>query len=133
MTQPRGRGSSCPAGTAKDKNATVPSIMGKQLAGPPAAGRGDAGAAQRHAGKGETTTSRCDDAGGGVPHPGDNGLFVSTGGFTSDAILEAERSREPVKLLDLDGFIQLLIEHYETLNPEYKAKVPLRKVWVPTE
>ena len=69
----------------------------------------------------------------GTLHPGDNGLFVSTGGFTSDAILEAERSREPVKLLDLDGFIQLLIEHYETLNPEYKAKVPLRKVWVPTE
>ena len=69
----------------------------------------------------------------GTLRPGDNGLFVSTGGFTSDATLEAERSREPVKLLDRDGFIQLLLEHYETLDPEYKAKVPLRKVWVPAE
>ncbi|HEC34577.1 MAG TPA: hypothetical protein ENI37_07665 [Chloroflexi bacterium] len=61
----------------------------------------------------------------------DNGLYVSTGGFTRDAKLEAERSREPVKLLDRDDFIRLLLEHYEVLDPEFKAKVPLRKVWVP--
>lgn len=64
---------------------------------------------------------------------GDCGLFVSTGGFTSDARLEAERAREPVTLLDRDGFIQLLLENYEALDPEFKAKVPLRRVWVPAE
>jgi restriction system protein len=69
----------------------------------------------------------------GTLRSGDSGLYVSTGGFTRDATLEAERSREPVKLLDRDDFIRLLLEHYEALDPEYKAQVPLRKVWVPAE
>ncbi|MCL4871480.1 MAG: restriction endonuclease [Anaerolineae bacterium] len=64
---------------------------------------------------------------------GDNGLFVSTGGFTSDAKQVADGSREPVTLLDRDGFIKLLLEHYEQLEPEYKSIVPLRKVWIPAE
>ncbi|MCJ7737557.1 MAG: restriction endonuclease, partial [Anaerolineae bacterium] len=54
---------------------------------------------------------------------GDNGLYVSTGGFTNDAQLDAERAREPVTLLDHDGFIQILLENYEALAPEFKAKV----------
>ncbi len=62
---------------------------------------------------------------------GDSGLYVSTGGFTGDAQLEAERAREPVTLFDRDGFIRLLLENYEALDPEFKAKVPLRRVWVP--
>ena len=64
---------------------------------------------------------------------GENGLYVSTGGFTRDAEVEARGAREPVTLLDRDEFIRLLLEHYETLDPEYKAQVPLRKVWVPAE
>jgi restriction system protein len=67
----------------------------------------------------------------GTLRAGDSGLYVSTGGYTNDAALEAERSREPVTLLDRDDFIRLLIEHYDVLEPEYKAQVPLRKVWVP--
>ncbi|GAB4543578.1 MAG: restriction endonuclease [Anaerolineae bacterium] len=69
----------------------------------------------------------------GALRDGDSGLYISTGGFTSDATREADRSREPVKLLDRDGLIDLLLEHYETLGPEYQAQVPLRKVWVPAE
>lgn len=64
---------------------------------------------------------------------GENGLYVSTGGFTRDAEVEARGAREPVTLLDRDDFIRLLLEHYEDLEPEYKAQVPLRKVWVPVE
>jgi restriction system protein len=63
----------------------------------------------------------------------ESGLYVSTGGFKGDAQLEAERSREPVALMDADGFVRLLLDHYENLDPEYKAKVPLRKLWMPTE
>ncbi|GAB4410092.1 MAG: restriction endonuclease [Anaerolineales bacterium] len=63
----------------------------------------------------------------------DCGLFVSTSGFTRDAMLEVERSREPITPLDRDGFIDLFLEHYEALDSQYKAKVPLRKVWVPAE
>jgi restriction system protein len=69
----------------------------------------------------------------GTLRSGDSGLYVSTGGFTRDATIEAERSREPLKLLDRDDLIRLLLEHYEALDPEYKARVPLRKVWVPAE
>lgn len=64
---------------------------------------------------------------------GENGLYVSTGGFTRDAEVEARGAREPVTLLDRDAFIRLLLEHYEDLAPEYKAQVPLRQVWVPAE
>jgi len=67
----------------------------------------------------------------GTLRSGDSGLYVSTGDFTSDAKLEAKRSREPVTLLDRDAFIRLLLEHYETLDAEYKARVPLSRVWVP--
>ncbi len=69
----------------------------------------------------------------GVLRSGENGLFVSTGGFTGDAVIEAERSRESIKLLDRGDFIELLLEHYEQLASEYKAQVPLIKVWLPTE
>ncbi|MBL7202063.1 MAG: restriction endonuclease [Anaerolineae bacterium] len=64
---------------------------------------------------------------------GENGLYVSTGGFTRDAEVEARGAREPVTLLDRDAFIRLFLEHYEDLEPEYKAQVPLRRVWVPAE
>jgi restriction system protein len=69
----------------------------------------------------------------GTLRDGDSGLYVSTGDFTGDAKLAAEHSREPVTLLNRDDFIRLLLEHYEALEPEYKAQVPLRKVWVPAE
>jgi hypothetical protein len=29
--------------------------------------------------------------------------------------------------------IRLVLEHYEDLDPECKAQIPLRKVWVPAE
>ena len=32
-----------------------------------------------------------------------------------------------------DDFIRLMLEHYEELDPEFKARVPLRKIWVPAE
>lgn len=69
----------------------------------------------------------------GTLRSGDSGLYVSTGGFTKDAETDASHSSHPVKLLDRDGFIQLLLEHYEALEPEYQAQVPLRRIWLPTE
>jgi len=65
--------------------------------------------------------------------PGESGLYVSTAGFTRDAEVEARGALQPMTLLDRDGFIRLLLEHYEELEPEYRAQVPLRKVWVPAE
>ena len=67
----------------------------------------------------------------GALRTGDNGLYVSTGGYTRDALMEAERSREQVTCLDRDQFIRLMLEHYEALDSEYKAAIPLRRLWVP--
>jgi restriction system protein len=69
----------------------------------------------------------------GTLRSGDNGLYVSTGGFTSDARLEASQAHAPVTIMDRDEFIELMLEYYEHLEPEFQAKVPLRKVWLPTE
>ena len=68
----------------------------------------------------------------GTLRTGECGLFVSTGGFTRDAEQEAGRAHEPVTLLDRDAFIQLMLEHYEALESEYKAQIPLRRMWVPS-
>jgi len=62
-----------------------------------------------------------------VPH-GDSDLYVHTGGFTRDVTLEVEHSRDPVTLLERDGFIRLLLEDYEVLDPEYKASPVVQDV-----
>ncbi len=61
----------------------------------------------------------------------ENGLFVSTGDFTADAKIEADKARVTVTLLNREQFIELMLEHYEDLDPAFQAQVPLRRVWVP--
>lgn len=63
--------------------------------------------------------------------PTDKGLFVSTGGFSAEAQREPDRAGQPLTFLDRDRFVDLLTEYYDSLEPEYKAMVPLRKVYVP--
>ena len=67
----------------------------------------------------------------GTLRAGEKGIFVSTGGFTRDATLEAQQTQQPVTLLDRDDFIQLMLQHYEALESEFKAQIPLQQVWVP--
>jgi len=63
--------------------------------------------------------------------PNDNGLYVSTGGFSKEALYEAERAVVPVTLLDLNGLVTTLLGRYEELDPETKALVPLKRVYWP--
>lgn len=67
----------------------------------------------------------------GVLQQGDKGLFVSTGDFTTQAKREAGTGAQPLTLLNRSAFIDLLLENYEKLDPEFQAQVPLRKVWIP--
>ncbi len=67
----------------------------------------------------------------GGRHDGDRCLYVSTGGFSREARYEADRSRIPLTLLDLPDLRELLVNHYETLDPETRAMTPLRKVYWP--
>lgn len=64
---------------------------------------------------------------------GEKGLFVSTGGFTRDANQAAESTNARVSLLNRDEFIDLFLQHYEDIEAEYQAKVPLKRVYVPTQ
>ncbi len=67
----------------------------------------------------------------GALRPGDKGLYVSTGGFTREAMYEAECSQVPASLVDLDRLAELYAEFYEELKPEDRELVPLRRVYWP--
>ena len=67
----------------------------------------------------------------GSLRPNDSGLYVSTGGFSKEARYEAERATVPVCLLDLDQFVRLLIENYESTDMKTKALLPLVRVYLP--
>lgn len=69
----------------------------------------------------------------GGRRPGDRCLYVSTGGFTHEARYEAERAPIPLTLLNLPDLRGLLLEHYDTLDPEAKALVPLRRLYWPAD
>jgi restriction system protein len=62
---------------------------------------------------------------------GDRCLYVSTGGFTKDAYYEADRADVPIALVTLPRLRALLLEHYERLDPETRALVPLRRLYWP--
>ena len=67
----------------------------------------------------------------GGRHARDKGLYVSTGGFTKDALYEAERANIPLALMTLDTLVATLLEHYEDLDVETRSLVPLTKVYWP--
>lgn len=69
----------------------------------------------------------------GTLNEDEKGLYVSTGGYTKPAQREVRGRSQNVTLLDRDDFIDLLLEHYPKLEQEYKAMVPLKRVYVPTE
>jgi restriction system protein len=60
----------------------------------------------------------------------DVGIFVSTGGFTSDAESEARtQERRKVTLVDLEKLFDLWILHYEKVVESDKRLLPLRPVY----
>ena len=63
--------------------------------------------------------------------PDDKGLYVSTGGFTKDALYEVESANIPVKLMNLSDLVHALLDNYEELDIESKQLVPLKKIYLP--
>ena len=51
--------------------------------------------------------------------------------FSREARYEADRSRVPLTLLAMPDLRELLVNHYEDLDPETRALVPLKKVYWP--
>ncbi len=62
---------------------------------------------------------------------GDRGLYVSTGGFTKDARYEADRSLTPVTLVTFDDLAVLIVTHYEQLDVDGRALLPLVRIYMP--
>jgi len=62
---------------------------------------------------------------------GDQGLYVSTGGYTREAKFEAERANVPVTLIDLDELAVLVVEHYERFDSDGRSLIPLIRVYWP--
>lgn len=60
----------------------------------------------------------------------DVGIFVATGGFTSDAESEA-RTKETRKLtlVDLEQLVELWVQHYEKVSESDKRLLPLKPVY----
>ena len=59
----------------------------------------------------------------------DVGIFVNTGGFTSNAGREARRQRSTVTLLDLTRVIELWIEHYDRIDESERTRLLLKPVY----
>lgn len=66
---------------------------------------------------------------GVLQRDGDIGIFVSTGGFTSDSKFTARGSHIHVELIDLDRFISLWMEFYSKLNDEDKNLLRLKPIY----
>jgi restriction system protein len=60
------------------------------------------------------------------------GLYVSSGGFTSNAH-EESRSQEKRKitLIDLEALVELWIEYYPQLSQEARQRLPLKPIYFP--
>ncbi|MCE5256404.1 MAG: restriction endonuclease [Spirochaetaceae bacterium] len=60
---------------------------------------------------------------------GDMGLFVSSGGFTADAIKEVRSSTKHIETMDLERLILLWQQHYDNVRESGKALLPLVRVY----
>ena len=61
----------------------------------------------------------------------DNGLYVSTGGFTREARYEADRTNQNLTLMDAEDLGKAIVDHYDRMDSEARALLPLRKIYWP--
>lgn len=57
------------------------------------------------------------------------GLFISTGGFTQDAINKAEKSPQHIETMDLDGFLLAWQTHFTAISRKGQEMLPLVPVY----
>jgi restriction system protein len=59
---------------------------------------------------------------------GDIGLFVTLGGFTSDAETEARNEARRIRLINATEFFQLWARHYDEIPEEDRRRLPIKRV-----
>lgn len=57
------------------------------------------------------------------------GLFVTLGSYSTDA-RNIGRSRQDVRLINGNEFVNLVFQHYDKFSPVYKRLLPMRSVYV---
>jgi len=65
----------------------------------------------------------------GTLSPGELGLFVTLGSYTKEAT-SLEREKQNLRLLGGTDVVRLTLDHYEALPERWRARVPLRRVYV---
>ena len=63
----------------------------------------------------------------------DQGLLVSWGGFRSSFDRETPGQFFRVRFWDQKTLIEQLLAHYEQLDPDIRAEVPLKRIWAVTQ
>lgn len=66
-------------------------------------------------------------------HAGNRGLYISSGGFSPDAKYEAERASFPIRLMELDDLVEMVVAYYDHLDVETRQMVPLKRVFWPID
>lgn len=66
----------------------------------------------------------------GAVSQGEFGLFVTLGSFSSPA-WDTERQTPNLRLLDANALTDLIFEHYERFDPQWKAILPLSRRYLP--
>lgn len=64
----------------------------------------------------------------GVLRAGDIALFVTSGPFSQDAKSTGTNSREFIRLIDGDEFIEMWQEYYDKMSDEDKNMLPLKRI-----
>jgi len=62
----------------------------------------------------------------------EQGLLVSWGGFKSSVEKEEANQFFRVRLWDQDNLIDQLLKHYDQLDDDLKADIPLKRIWTIT-
>ena len=63
----------------------------------------------------------------------DQGLLISWGGFKSSVDKEKASQFFRVRLWDQDKLIEQLLTHYDEIDEELRAELPLKKIWTVAE
>ncbi len=86
---------------------------------------------QVKSGSGKTDRPTLDQLIGTMQNVGaEQGLLVSWGGFTRDIEREEAKQFFKVRLWDRATLIAEVLEHYENLDSDIKAKLPLKRIWI---
>jgi restriction system protein len=60
--------------------------------------------------------------------PSDVGVYISLGGFTSDAAALARRTSRRITLIDGEALLRLWVEHFPRINEEGRQLLPIKAV-----